>query len=69
MGIIREIGARNNKYCTSLGLLKYYAASAELKNKDYSIFSIEEQQLLGGSELDSENDSAVSKLFGYIFNN
>ena len=69
VGIIKEIGARNNKFSSCLGLLKYYAACAELKNKDYSIFSIEEQQLLGGSDLDSENDSAVGKLFGYIFNN
>ncbi len=68
LGEIREIGVRNNKYSSCLGLLKFYAANAKLKDKDYSIFSIEEQQELSGSGLDSENESVIGKLFGYIFN-
>ena len=68
LGEIREIGVRNNKYSSCLGLLKFYAANAKLKDKDYSIFSIEDQQILSGSSLDSENESVIGKLFGYIFN-
>ncbi len=68
IGSITEIGVRNNKYSSCLGLLKYYAYTAKLKDKDYSIFSIEEQQKLSGANYDEENNSVIGKLFGYIFN-
>ncbi len=68
IGNIMEIGVRNNKYSSCLGLLKYYAYNAKLKDKDYSIFSIEEQQELSGVNLANQNDSVIGKLFGYIFN-
>lgn len=68
VGNIREIGVRNNKYSTCLGLIKFYADSAKLKDKDYSIFSLEEQQKLSGAGLGSEDESVIGKLFGYIFN-
>ncbi len=68
LGNIKEIGVRNNKYSSCLGLLKYYAYTAKLKDKDYSIFSLEEQQMLSGANLDEENNSVIGKLFGYIFN-
>lgn len=68
IGQIMEIGVRNNKYSSCIGLLKFYASNASLRNKDYSIFSIEEQQILSGVSLDTENESKIGKLFGYIFN-
>ena len=68
LGDIKEIGVRNNKYSTCLGLIKFYADSAKLKDKDYSIFTIEEQQLLSGAGIGSEDESVIGKLFGYIFN-
>lgn len=68
IGNIMEIGVRNNKYSSCLGLLKYYAYNANLKDKDYSIFSIEEQQVLSGANLGEQNESVIGKLFGYIFN-
>ena len=68
IGDITEIGVRNNKYSSCLGLLKYYAYNAKLKDKDYSIFSLEEQQKLSGANYDEENNSVIGKLFGYIFN-
>ena len=68
LGNIMEIGVRNNKYSSCLGLLKFYAYNAKLKDKDYSIFSIDEQQDLSGVNLANQNDSVLGKLFGYIFN-
>ncbi len=68
VGNIMEIGVRNNKYSSCLGLLKYYAYNAKLKDKDYSIFSIEEQQMLSGANFGEQQDSVIGKLFGYIFN-
>ena len=67
IGNITEIGVRNNKYSSCLGLLKYYAAMSKLKDKDYSIFSIDEQQMLSGTDFSEQNESIIDKLFGYIF--
>lgn len=68
LGTINEIGVRNNKYSSCVGLIKFYAYSAQLKDRDYSIFSIDEQQLLSGNSVDGQNENVISKLFGYIFN-
>ena len=43
-------------------------AGTKLKDKDYSIFTIDEQQELSGVNLANQNDSVLGKLFGYIFN-
>ena len=68
LGDIREIGVRNNKYGTCLGLLKYYAENARLKDKDYSIFTIEEQEEFSGvhkESLESDN-SVIGRFFSYF---
>jgi cell division ATPase FtsA len=64
-----EIGARNNKFSASLGIIKYHAYNAKMRDKDFSIFTIEEQQQISGTVSETETDSAIGKLFGYIFNN
>ena len=68
VGNVLEIGARNNKFATAVGLIKYYDSRLRLRNKDFSIFSIEEQQILSGSNLDSQDENMIGKLFGYFFN-
>ena len=68
VGNIFEMGVRNNKYSSCLGLIKYYAHDAKLKERDYSIFTIEEQQELSGPDPDELGDNKIGKLFGYIFN-
>ena len=67
VGTMMEVGARNNKYSSCIGIIKYYAYNSNLKNKDFSIFSIDEQQDLSGINSD-EQDSTLGKLFGYLFN-
>lgn len=71
IGYTKEIGARHNKYSTCLGLIKYYDSKLRLKNKDYSIFSIEEQEELSGihKKVNFSEDSLLGKLFGYFFDN
>lgn len=65
------IGARNNKYATSLGLIKYYDSRLRLRNKDFSIYSIAEQEELSGiqKKINISEDSILGKLFGYFFDN
>ena len=67
LGSIKEIGVRNNKFSTCIGLIKYYAYMQQLKDRDFSIYTIDEQQELSGSNTDLEEESMIGKLFGYIF--
>ena len=67
VGRVSELGVRHNRYGSSVGLIKYYDEKSRLKDKEYSIYSIEEQQALGGYDLDEENDSSIVKLFKNFF--
>ena len=71
IGEVREIGARHNKYATSVGLIKYYDSRLRLRNRDFSIFSIEEQEELSGihKKVNISENSILGKLFGYFFDN
>lgn len=68
---INEIGVRNNKYSSALGLIKWYNSMQELKGKDYSIFTIEEQEEFSGiDKLGNNTDNTIiGKVFGYFFDN
>ncbi len=71
VGNVLEIGARNNKFATAVGLIKYYDSRLRLRNKDFSIFSIEEQEELSGvhKRVNISEDSILGKLFNYFFDN
>ena len=71
IGNVTEIGARNNKYATALGLIKYYDSRMRLRNRDFSIFTIEEQEELSGihKKVNISENSILGKLFGYFFDN
>ena len=71
IGNVKEMGARNNKYASALGIIKYYDRRLRLRNKDFSIYSIEEQEELGGmkKKINISEDSILGKLFGYFFDN
>ena len=71
VGNVLEIGARCNKYATSVGLIKYYDSRLRLRNRDFSIFNIEEQENLSGihKKVNINDNSILGKLFGYFFDN
>ncbi|MGM9835022.1 MAG: cell division protein FtsA [Bacilli bacterium] len=71
LGRVNEIGVRNNKYSSCVGMIKYYASKAKLKDKDFSIFSIEEQEELSGlnKKINVSDEGILGKLFGYFFDN
>ncbi len=71
IGEVKEIGARHNKYATAIGLIKYYDSRLKLRNRDFSIFSIEEQEELSGihKKVNISENSILGKLFGYFFDN
>ena len=68
---VTDLGARNNKYSASIGLIKYYDNKLRLRNKDFSIFSLEEQEELSGigRKINFSENSILGKLFGYFFDN
>ncbi len=71
VGEVKEIGARHNKYATAVGLIKYYDSRLRLRNRDFSIFSLDEQEELSGihKKVNISEDSILGKLFGYFFDN
>ncbi len=71
IGNVEEIGARNNKYGTAVGMIKYYNSRLKLRNVEFSIFNLEEQEELGGVDkrVNVSDNSVLGKLFGYFFDN
>ena len=71
IGSINEIGIRNNQYSSAYGLIKYYNSKLKLYNKEFSVFNLEEQEELGGTQkrININDNSILGKLFGYFFDN
>jgi len=71
IGKVEEIGARSNVYGTAVGLIKYYNSRLKLRNVEFSIFNLEEQEELGGMDkrVNIPENSLLGKLFGYFFDN
>ncbi len=71
IGSVEEIGARNNKYATAVGMIKYYNSRLKLRNVEFSIFNLDEQAELGGTDkrINVSDKSLLGKLFGYFFDN
>ena len=69
LGKIDIVGARNNKFSTSIGTIKYYNGRLKLKNKEYSVFSLDELETLSGihKKVSINENSILGKLFGYFF--
>ncbi len=71
LGNINVLGVRNNKYSSAMGLIKWFDYNQKLKDRDYSILSIEEQEKFSKiEEQESITDNGViGKVFGYFFDN
>jgi len=71
IGSVSEIGARSNKYSVALGLIKYYNSRLKLRNVEFSIFSLDEQEDFGGTHkrVNISDNSLLGKIYGYFFDN
>ena len=69
VGYINTIGIRDTRYDSTLGLIKLYDYNAKLKNYDYSILSLEEQEEFSKeeSEAKTSSKSIIGKVFDYFF--
>lgn len=70
VGNIETIGIRDNKYAALSGMIKYFHDKLNLRDKEYSMFSIESEEELISSKkgvLNITEDSVLGKVFGYFF--
>lgn len=69
LGKIEYVGARSNKYSVSVGTIKYYNSRLRLKNKEYSVFDLDDLESLSGihKKVNINDNSVLGKLFGYFF--
>ena len=59
------LGIRDNKYITSIGMIKYFIDKMETRGRDYTMIEKEEEDLLINPNNKNKKDKiAISKLFG-----
>ena len=68
--LMDEIGIRDNKYVTAMGMIKYFVNKMALRGKDYSMVSQEDEELLLTPDDKKRKEKVVvTKIFkGFIRN-
>ena len=70
---ITSVGIRGNKYSSAIGIIKYFYEKLKLRGIDYTMFDESKTNLSLMSNkknlLNVNNDTIVSKIFGYFTNN
>lgn len=71
LGKLNVLGARDNSYSSAIGIIGYFVLKLELKGKGFSIFSEDELENMNSNnrEMNINNNSLLSKVFGYFFDN
>lgn len=69
VGTVKELGARNNKFGSALGLIKYYYDKLSFRNTVVSTMSEEEIGKIFNNKKKTENETILGKIFNYFFNN
>ena len=59
------LGARNNKYITSIGMIKYFMDKMEVRGKEYSMIDEQDEELLiNPNNKNSKGKASITKIFG-----
>lgn len=59
------LGARNNKYTTSIGMIKYFIDKMEVRGKEYSMIDEQDKELLiNPNNKNSKGKAGITKIFG-----
>jgi cell division protein FtsA len=71
LGMINEIGARDNSFSVSIGMLKFFNSKLELRGKKYSMVSESEIELMinNNSKITETGNAIIGKVFNYFFDN
>lgn len=67
LGNITELGVRNNKFSSALGITKYYVEKINFRNKIASTISEEKQEEM--FQVKKKYGSILGKVYGYFFDN
>ncbi|MDD4705741.1 MAG: cell division FtsA domain-containing protein [Bacilli bacterium] len=71
IGIINNLGARNNKYSVCIGMIEYFKDKLRLRHRKYSTVGNIDSELMCNTDtkISGLNDSILGKVFGYFFDN
>lgn len=59
------LGARNNKYTTSIGMIKYFIDKMEVRGKEYSMIDEQDEELLiNPNNKNTKGKAGITKIFG-----
>ena len=59
------LGVRNNKYTTSIGMIKYFIDKMEVRGKEYSMIDEQDEELLiNPNNKNSKGKAGITKIFG-----
>ena len=59
------LGARNNKYITSIGMIKYFIDKMEVRGKEYSMIDEQDEELLiNPNNKSTKGKAGITKIFG-----
>ena len=67
LGNITELGVRNNKFSSALGITKYYAEKINFRNRIASTISEQEQEEM--FQVKKKYGNILGKVYGYFFDN
>lgn len=63
---VKEVGCRNNKYSTAIGLIKYYHDKLSFRSKlAYTVSKEKQEELIN---IKKSNNTILGKIYGYFFN-
>ena len=66
---VTTLGVRNNEYCTSLGMIKYFIDKMENRGRDFSMVSVEDETSLVTPNNKLKKDNLIiNKIFGGFIN-
>ena len=67
---VNTLGVRNNKYVTSLGMIKYYIDKMDTRGRDYSMITLSDSEALSSPNDKNKKDNAIiTKIFGNFISN
>lgn len=66
---VKEMGVRNNKYGSAIGLIKYYHSKLNFRGKMATTISTEEQSRLFVKKKKFNENNLLGKIYGYFFDN
>lgn len=71
LGKIQIVGARDNKFASCVGMIKYFDIKLKLRDRESSIFDTDDEDLLSGKgqKKTISSDSILGKVFGIFFDN